>query len=84
LDTPDLTAKERAHIENGGRVFVVEKIPGPLWRVLSISNENGCYTLCQPEIPEKMEGYGTMEFANDMAKSIAALSEDKPMVRICH
>lgn len=83
LKTPGLTDEEHSHIKNGGRVFIVEEVPGkPLWRILSIS-EKGVVTLCNPEIPTPEEGYSDLEFAKTLAYAIANLSEDSPMVRVC-
>lgn len=81
MEIPKLNSEESSHIENGGRVFIVEEISGPLWRILSIS-KNRIRTLCRPEIPEVMEGYSELETARNLAFGIAALSEDDPMVRV--
>lgn len=74
-----LTSEEHAHIENGGRVFLIEEILGPLWRILSVSKE-GISILCKPE---PQEGYSDLKWAEDLARGIAALSEDDPIVRVC-
>lgn len=82
LKTPKLTKEESAHVKNGGRVFLVEEIPGPLWRILSISKK-GTSLLCNPTIPTEEEGYSELEYAKSLALGIANLSEDNPMVRVC-
>ena len=78
MKTQDLTKEEHEHIKNGGRVFIVEEISGPRWRILSIS-EKGVSKLCSP-IGE--EGYSELEAAKNLAHGFAALSEDSPMVRV--
>jgi hypothetical protein len=82
LKIADLTTEERVHVKNGGRVFLIEEIPGPLWRILSLSKK-GVVTLCKPEIPTPKEGYSDLEIAKNLAYGISALSEDSPMVRVC-
>lgn len=37
MDAIALSPQERAHIERGGRLFLVKEIEGPRWQVLSIS-----------------------------------------------
>lgn len=76
-DTISLTKKERAYINKGGRVFVVEKIDGPLWRVLSVS-KTGIEVLLKPE---GAEGYSDESQARNNALMIATLSVDKPLVQ---
>lgn len=78
MNTIDLTKKERAHINRGGRVFVVEKIDGPLWRVLSIS-KTGSEILLQPDCAD---GYSDESQAQKNALMVASLSVDKPLVRL--
>ena len=80
MKIPKLTSEESKHIENGGRVFLIEEIPGPLWRIISISKDR-VKTLCHPEVPEFMEGYSDLEIAKNLAMGIANLSEDNPIVR---
>jgi hypothetical protein len=82
LKEPELTKEESAHIENCSRVFLVEELPEPLWRIISISKK-GNTTLCKPEIPISAEGYSDLEYAKNLAYGIAHLSEDNPIVRIC-
>ncbi|GLZ22642.1 hypothetical protein [Burkholderia plantarii] len=73
-----LTDHEQAHVDNGGRVFIIEEIPGPLWRVVSVSKERGVRVLLKPQ---DEDGYETKERAEDHANSIAVLSEDGTIVR---
>lgn len=82
MKIPKLNSEEFNHIENGGRVFLVEEIVGPLWRIVSISKKE-VTTLCKPEIPTPAEGYSDLETAKNLAVGIAALSEDNPIVRVC-
>lgn len=82
MKIPKLSLEESKHIENGGRVFLIKEIPGPLWKVLSISNE-GVKTLIKPMIPKPLEGYSDLETAKNLAIGIANLSEDNPIVRVC-
>lgn len=77
LQTPELTPEEQAHVASGGRVFIVDEIPGPLWRVLVV--EGGvCRVMLKPD---GMDGYSTREDAELNAMAIANLAEDSPMVR---
>lgn len=39
METFVLSPQERAHIERGGRLFLVKEIEGPRWQVLSISSQ---------------------------------------------
>lgn len=77
LKTPKLTKEERAHIAKGGRVFIVEEIPGPLWRVLAIK-ETACWVMLKPD---GANGYSERDDAMLNAKVIANLSADRPLVR---
>ena len=77
LNIPDLTPEEREHITKGGRVFIVEEIEGPLWRVLMVKG-NTCKVLLKPQ---DMEGYSDREDAYLNARGIANLAEDSPLVR---
>jgi hypothetical protein len=78
LKIPELTLEEQAHIASGGRVFIVEEISGPLWRVLMVKG-SVCKVLLKPD---GMNGYSEQEYAQDMALGIANLANDKPMVRL--
>lgn len=82
MKTPELMKEEIAHVKSGGRVFLVEEIPGPFWRILSISKK-GASLLCNPTIPNEEEGYNDFEHAKGLAYTIANLSEDSPIVRVC-
>lgn len=75
--TPNLTPEEQAHIASGGRVFIVDEIPGPLWRVLVVKG-GVCRVMLKPD---GMDGYSSREDAELSAMAIANLSEDSPMVR---
>jgi hypothetical protein len=77
LRAPRLTKAEKAHVAHGGRVFIVQEIPGPLWRVLAVSSK-GCTLLLKPE---GGDGYTERSWAVDVATGIANLSPDGPMVR---
>lgn len=81
MKIPKLNLEELNHIENGGRVFLIEEIPGSLWRILSIS-KIGAKTLCKPHIPEPSEGYSDLEIAKNIAIGISNLSEDSPTIRV--
>lgn len=81
MNIPKLNSEESTHVENGGRVFLVEEIPGPLWRILSVSKDR-VRTLCRPKVPKLMEGYSEFEIAQNLAMGIANLSEDNPIVRV--
>lgn len=78
VPAPALSRSEREHIARDGRVLVVEKIAGPLWRVLCISQARGCRVLLKPQ---HHAGYSDAQQAFDHARKIAALSDDRPMVR---
>lgn len=75
---PDLTPEEQAHIARGGRVFIVEEIPGPLWRVLVVRGDT-CRVMLKPD---GMDGYSDHEDAELNALAFANLSADSPMVRL--
>ncbi|SEO24061.1 hypothetical protein SAMN05216404_1156 [Nitrosospira multiformis] len=77
MDTIGLTKQESAHIKKGGRVFVVDKIDGPLWRVLSVS-KTGVEVLLKPE---GADGFPDKSRAQYNALMIAAISVDRPLVR---
>ncbi len=77
MDTPTLTATEQEHMAKGGRVFIVDEIPGPLWRVLMVK-QGTCKVLLKPD---GMDGYSDKQYAIDTAHCIADLSEDQPLVR---
>lgn len=77
MKAPALTSEEQAHIEKGGRVFIVEEISGPLWRVLCVS-ASGCRVMLKPD---GAEGYSSRQYPQDLALSFANLSEDSPLVR---
>jgi hypothetical protein len=77
LKVPDLTPEEQAHIARGGRVFIVEEIPGPLWRVLAV-NGGTCRVMLKPD---GMDGYSDKENAELNALAIANLAADTPLVR---
>lgn len=77
LKRPELTQEEQAHIAKGGRVFIVEEIPGQLWRALDFKRDT-----CRIMItPDGMDGYCSREDALSTALMIANLSEDSPLVR---
>jgi hypothetical protein len=73
-----LTEDEQAHIDNGGRVFIIEEIPGPFWRVVCVSKERGTRVLLKPD---GAPGYESKETAADHAANIAGLSDDDPLIR---
>lgn len=77
MKTPNLTPEEQAHIASGGRVFIVDEIPGPLWRVLVVKGGT-CRVMLKPD---GMDGYSNREDAELNAMAFANLSEDSPMVR---
>jgi hypothetical protein len=56
---------------------MMEKIDGPLWRVLSVS-KSGVEVLLKPE---DADGYSDESQAQNNALMIATLSVDKPLVR---
>ena len=80
IATPPLTPQEQAHVDKGDRVYIVQEVPGPLWRVISVSKDT-CVVLGAPSWPEPAEGYSDKEYAVSIAEGFAALSEKKPMVR---
>lgn len=77
METPELTPEEQAHISKGGRVFIVEEIDGPLWRVLVIKRDS-CRVLLKPD---GMDGYSDKEDAMLNALAFANLAADTPLVR---
>lgn len=77
LKVPELTHKELSHVAKGGRVFIVEEIPGPLWRVLMVKDST-CKVLLKPD---GMDGYSDYERARSIALAWANLAADTPLVR---
>ena len=77
LKIPELTPEEQAHVSKGGRVFIMEEIPGPVWRVLMVKG-NTCKVLLKPD---GMDGYSDYEDALLNALAGANLAEDSPLVR---
>jgi len=77
LKTPTLTPDEQKHVDKGGRVFIVDEIAGPLWRVLMVKS-GACKVLLKPD---GADGYFAREEAEENARVIAALAEDSPLVR---
>ena len=59
MEIPELTQEEQAHVAKGGRVFIVEEIPGPLWRVLVVKGD-ACKVMLKPD---GMDGYSDRETA---------------------
>ena len=39
MESLDLTPQERQHIEQGGRLFVIEEVSGGRWQVVSVSGQ---------------------------------------------
>lgn len=77
MKVPDLMPEEQAHIDHGGRVFIVEEIPGPLWRVLVVKGDT-CRVMLKPD---RLDGYSSKEEAELNALAIANLANDRPLVR---
>jgi hypothetical protein len=77
MKVPKLTPEEQAHVDSGGRVFIVDEAPGMLWRVLSVS-QKGCTVLLKPD---GAEGYIDRGEAHQNALMVANLANDSPMVR---
>ena len=77
MKTPKLTPEEQAHIASGGRVFIVDEIPGPLWRVLVVKGD-ACRVMLKPD---GMDGYSNQEDATSNAQVFANLAADSPLVR---
>ncbi|GBQ43074.1 hypothetical protein [Komagataeibacter europaeus] len=77
LKTPPLTPVEQKHIAEGGRVFIVDEVAGPLWRVLMVKGST-CKVLLKPD---GADGYSDRKEAEENARVIAALAEDSPLVR---
>ena len=77
MKAQNLTPEEQTHIASGGRVFIVDEIPGPLWRVLVVKG-GACRVMLKPD---GMGGYSNREDAELNAMAFANLSEDSPMVR---
>ncbi|SEN70966.1 hypothetical protein [Halomonas caseinilytica] len=74
---PNLSAEESQHVSGGGRVFIVEEIEGPDWRVLMVKG-NTCTIMLEPN---DSDGYGDEQYTYDLALAVANLSEDSPLVR---
>ena len=72
-----LTDAERAHLARGGRVFLVQRISGPRWRVLSLTPST-CKVLLRPA---DMDGYSDHTRAVELAQATANLAVDAPLVR---
>lgn len=79
MKVPELTPEEQAHVDQGGRVFIVEECNG-LYRILSV-RKDGVSILIQPTYPETKAGYSDRAWAVEIAQGIAGLAEDAPMVR---
>lgn len=77
LKMPTLTKEEQSHIDKGGRLLIVEKIPGPMWRVLLVRRDS-CKVFLKPD---GAEGYLDYEDARLNALAIANLASDNPVVR---
>lgn len=77
VSRPALTLDESQHVENGGRLFIVEELAGSLWRVLCVKAAT-CRVLLKPD---GAKGYAAQQDAFQHAAAIAALSEDSPMIR---
>lgn len=77
LKVPELTPEEQTHIAKGGRVLIMEEIPGPLWRALMVKGST-CKVLLKPD---DMDGYSDYEDALLNALAGANLAEDIPLVR---
>ncbi|OYV96247.1 MAG: hypothetical protein B7Z62_08595 [Deltaproteobacteria bacterium 37-65-8] len=58
-------------------MFIVEEIPGPLWRVLVVKGGE-CRVMLKPD---GMDGYSDRGDATLNALAIANLSADTPLVR---
>jgi hypothetical protein len=72
-----LSPEEQLHVENGGRVFIVEEVPGPLWRVVSVSKHG-------PEIvvkPDDAEGFSLQREAHMNAVATARASHGPVLLR---
>lgn len=74
MEVPELTQEEQAHVAKGGRVFIVEEIPGPLWRVLVVKGD-ACKVMLKPD---GMDGYSDRETALENALAFSALAGDRP------
>ena len=77
MKMPTLIKEEQSHIDKGGRLLIVEQIPGPLWRVLMVRSDS-CKVFLKPD---GAEGYLDYEDARLNALAIANLASDNPMVR---
>lgn len=77
MKAPELSPEEHSHIAKGGRVFIVEEVHGPLWRVLVVEG-NGCRVMLKPD---GLDGYSDRDDAMLTAKAFANLSADQPLVR---
>lgn len=74
MNAPKLTPEEQAHVDKGGRIFIVEEIPGPLWRVLVVKGK-ACKVMLKPE---GMDGYSDRTTALENALAFSALAGDRP------
>lgn len=72
-----LSPEEQQHIDNGGRLFVVEEIPGPLWRAVSMSKQ-GCEIL---PMPDQTAGFGLQREAHFQALAAARAAHGPVMLR---
>jgi hypothetical protein len=77
MDTIALTPQEQLHVDQGGRLLVIEEVPGPLWRVLSVSLR-GCEVVHKPH---GAEGYDLQREAVLHAQALAAAADDVPLLR---
>jgi hypothetical protein len=74
---PELSPEEQDQIASGGRVFIVEEIPGPEWRVLMVKGDR-CVIMLKPN---GFDGYDSQEHAYELARAWVNLSEDSPLLR---
>jgi|CoawatStandDraft_6_1074263.scaffolds.fasta_scaffold14917_6 hypothetical protein len=77
MNAPKVTPHEQDHLDQGGRVLIIEEIPGPLWRVLALKS-GGCKVLLKPDCAE---GYSDRADAVLNARMVANLSEGPTLVR---
>lgn len=72
-----LTPEEQAQVDAGRRLFVVEQIPGPMWRVVSISQQGR-------EIqfnPPGAQGFELQREARAMAAAAVSASQGADLMR---